>query len=332
MTRILRKNRQIDPTALTPVGYGDGVTGFNYGIAQWIYETKELIKAIGGTVTVSSTRGSGTGTDANTSGASDLWTNEYHAAYGKGYVGVKLPAVRGVTRRFLIQRGDNSNGQTVRIKVNRTADYLDTGTPTQAPTVAGEKLLLGGGSDASPTFDTVFPGSGSYVFQGVGYSDAPQGFVAIAYSDVGDIVGGPGFFFAVDPYETDSYPVGADDASILLDPQQTPTIGRLATEGAGAVCRAWADLGGGSEDLLPARMVLPDGLGAMPANPRTSKKPIYDVYYRRDTAPTEYYGKSRLFKAYGPLGALVKTLNNLTTKDLLLLGQLVVDWDGTEPL
>jgi hypothetical protein len=68
----------------------------------------------------------------------------------------------------------------VRIKYSARAGFV-TGSPslTQVPAAADEAPFYGGGTDASPTFTSIFPSSGSWM-QGV-FSESTDAFFALTY-------------------------------------------------------------------------------------------------------------------------------------------------------
>jgi len=334
MALILSKNNVIDVTALTAPSYGDGVTGLQYGDTAWLYHLKEIVKAIGGTVTASSTRTSGTGDTANAAANSDQWSDAQHTCYATAWIAFKMPTVRGVTRRFVIQRGAISSGQSIRAKINWTSDYTG-GTATQVPTVAGEVVFLGGGTDASPTFETFCPSTGSYILQALGYDDSPQCFLVGAYPIAGGIVGSAGLFFALDALVDGSYISGCDDAVLVRSKQTTPIVGSLTSEDAlTAHCFARARLGltGPGPTWEAVKMLAVGSIpGSAAAEPRGNKKPTARAKYQRDASPPDSFGLSRLFRWFGPVGSVPRTTNLASTKDGLVWGQLISPWDGTEP-
>lgn len=329
MALVLRKNRTINTVAVTPPAYGNGITGFVYGAAQWLFEIKETSLLIGAAVTCSTTRTSGTGVDANNLTATDQWASEYDVAYGYSYIGLRMPTVRGITRRVLLQRGHNSVGNSAIIKWNDTADYGVTGSPTVPPVVAGEMFVLG----SSPgDFQVGGPGSGSYILHGIGYSDSPQGFMCFSYPVGGGEVPSAGHFFGIDPLKDGTYDAGTDDAQFQFKSQFTPTIAELGDDATVGTAKARARLGLPEASWKCTKLIIPPDLGSFPASARTAKKPLFDARYVRVSSPSEYYGISRLLKLYGPLGTLIRTLNVSSTKDHILCGPLALPWDGTEPL
>lgn len=87
---------------------------------------------------------------------------------------------------YTIQRG--SSNTVWRIKYVEAATFVG-GTPgaTQTPSATGEGVALGGGTDASPTFGTVFDNDTTYRMQ-LGVDGAsPYGFWMVCYPSLGAV-------------------------------------------------------------------------------------------------------------------------------------------------
>lgn len=337
MAIVTRKNIAINTAAVSDVSYGNGVTGYLYGDAAYLYYVKEFLKnELGGTVTITSKRTSGTGLDANNAANSDQWTDPQDLAHGYAYFGITMPAVHGRVRSLVFQRGPNSVGYTLRIKQAWDAGNYNIaggGTATQVPTLAGEEIVLGGGTDASPTFDAFFPSSGSYILHGTGYDDDPICGAVFAYDVAGTVTGGVGMFFALDAYETGTFDTDQDSSPLVRVPQATPSAAHMSSEDMiTGQSRIIAQRTLGGEAFSGARLRMPVEIAAGVTNPYNSKKPIVDAWWlARSTAPIDPGGKSRLFKIYLPSSSVPRTGNLTSTKDKIIVGPLALPWDGTEP-
>lgn len=325
-------NVGINTATTTDLAGGDGVSAFIYGDAQYIYQLKVTLVALGGVVTVSSTRGSGTGTDANSVSASDLWTGAEKVAYGESYVGVRMPTIRGFTRRILLQRGVFGSGNYLRYKVNYTADY-DTGgsaTAVRPRTISGENVIFGSVSDTSRTYDPVGPSSGSYYAQGLGYTAENGGFAYGLYPSTGGAIGASGCFFALDPLVDGSFPTGADDAVLIAIAGTGPTLASLNDETTSAArMRVRLGISGTSFERVRMQQVGPFPLGAG-SNPYTSKRLEEEIKYMRAAGPAQpKIGVSTLFRWIGSDLSAVATLTDSTTRDRLVQGVLSMPWDGS---
>jgi len=119
-------------------------------------------------------------------------------------------------REWTVQR-DTSNNTDWRLKFS-SLDGFTGGTPgpTQTPSAADEFLLLGAGTDASPSHTTLFGGDGTYRWHLVGFDAAEDGvFPWYAYATVGGV---PRTLWMVDSLDPDSYPA-------LVGTRASPTSG-----------------------------------------------------------------------------------------------------------
>ena len=95
---------------------------------------------------------------------------------------IQCPTMGGVTRELCIQRG--TTNLVWKIKYSYSAGFTG-GSPgaTRVPSAADEKTLIGGGTDASPTFFTLFAADASYrIIAGAGDEDEGYTFYSAAYA------------------------------------------------------------------------------------------------------------------------------------------------------
>lgn len=87
-------------------------------------------------------------------------------------------------RSYCVQRG--TTNREWRVKESLAAGFSG-GTPdaTQVPSAADEAVLLGGGTDAAPTFAKLFDADGSFVFNVFAQDTAPYGFGTYCWSTAG---------------------------------------------------------------------------------------------------------------------------------------------------
>jgi len=326
------KNVSINTAAITSTADGDGVSGFTYGDAEYLYQLKETLVALGWTVTVSSTRTSGTGTDANGVSASDQWSSASKVAYGECYVGLRAPTIRGFTRRILLQRGVYGQGYTLRAKMNWSTDY-DTGgsaTAVRPRTISGEGIFFGSASDTTRTYDSVAPNAGNFYAQGTGYTAENGGFTFKLYPSTGGPIGSAGLFFALDPLVDGSFPSGADDAVLVAIPNAGPTLSVLNNDTTAA---CWMRVRLGISGTAWQRVAM-QAVGPFPSaagsNPYNSKRLEEEIKYCRTTSPTQpKIGASSLFRWAGSDMSCVATETVSTTRDRLVQGVLTMAWDGS---
>lgn len=162
----------------------------------------------------------------------------------KAWVVLNFPgSVAGVGRSFCIQRQNTTGANTSyqwRIKYSKAAGFVG-GSPaaTVTPSAADEQIILGGGSDASPTFAALFVQSTDGTFrQNIAADNAsPSGFVQWNWTNT---TGAMGHAFGLDPIvdpsasDTDPYVIH------LMGTANAWTKTGMATTG-GQMC-GWGDV------------------------------------------------------------------------------------------
>lgn len=335
---IHTKNLSIDAAGLTNAAQGDGSNGYVY-YGHFLYYLVQVLKALGATVTYSSTRTSGTGISANGRANSDQWDGAYRTAYGRSQIAWSMPTVRGVTRHYIAQLGDYGATNTWRLKMNTSTAYTTSGggSATQVPAVAGEHLVFGYGTDASPAFDVFQPQGGSYYFHGI-YESTLGGVVCAMYPSVGGTTSALGAFFAIDPLRDGTYESGDDDVVTVSTLGKTPELSDFADATLGRA-RMIAQKGLGGAAMKPfvanAKGTVP---GSAASSTRTGRKLCAQIAWQRDASPACPGGLSSMLQWYGPVGTVPNRLKLYSLKtpaatpvEKLLLGQVLIDWDGSVP-
>lgn len=119
-------------------------------------------------------------------------------------------------RQLTLQRG--SDNTQWRIKYSARAKFTG-GTPsaTQTPSATDEQIILGGGTDASPTFGTLLPVDASYRMQAAFYDTGGliPGFYLVTYP-LGNPT--PNACFLLDALQPGSYPTDIVGFSLEQDP------------------------------------------------------------------------------------------------------------------
>jgi hypothetical protein len=188
--------------------------------AAAMFLVKQQLKAAGWTVPRSSDgstfNASGDQISASGSGAGGMDNS-------RAWFVIQMPGASG--RQFCIQRNSSTGTNTSqqwRIKYSAGAGFTSGGSNIQVPSATDEGVVLGGGSDGSPTFANLFGGTdGSYRYQ-IGTDNAsPYAFFAIAYPP-GIAAANCTSSFFLDPVvngpsgDADPYVIGVD-ASTGLD-------------------------------------------------------------------------------------------------------------------
>lgn len=144
--------------------------------AQAMYALKTLAKAAGWTVPTSS--------DGTTySAVADVITTGSTGAGGMDNAKAWFVLANPAGPSFCFQRSGTVN-ETWRVKYSGVSGFSG-GSPsaTQVPSAADEgTAMLGSGSDASPSFATLFPSDGTYRYNAGANSTAPREFYSVAFT------------------------------------------------------------------------------------------------------------------------------------------------------
>lgn len=269
---------------------------------------------------------SGTQVTSGAAGAGGLGNNS-------AWVNLRAPSG---TREIVIQRG---TGNTLwRITCSPTA--FNTGSPaaTVVPSSANSGVILGGGTDASPTFFAWLGTDGFYKLQTGADNAAPYGFFVVTYPNGG---GNPQACLVFDPLTgvpvEDADPVifavGIAGSNALLSGTLTSTT----TSTTASRCCGWIAFGlGGSFLTIPAStflvggtQIIPNGL---PSNPHNGKDDGVAMFFARGAliaTPNGYKGASTVMKWNGSTRS---TPNTFAGKTRLVMGDISLPWDGsTDP-
>lgn len=246
-------------------------------------------------------------------------------------------------RSFCFQRGISN--LVWRAKYSKAAGFTG-GAPsnTQVPSAADEALLLGGGTDAAPTYATLFGADGTLRFNCCA-ADASVGY---------------GFYF-------DAFTAGnANSAhySMMLDimaagsgppTDPDPSVIYMANAGAGGATAWGADLYGGTTstrsylgasflNLLGMALQTTAGIRAFPGdaaghgvgtNPTTAQDDGVPIFYARPAtafvAPSGYKGCSSLLRWSGTLRSNMATISNtgVLSRDKIWINGCLLPWDGS---
>ena len=313
--------------------FGGGTTGTDWvwdlinllvGSAGW----KKLRDSDGTTYSSSGAQVTGSGTGARGLRNASAWVN-LQSPDGKFNV--------------TIQRSTSSN-LTWRVKVSPNDFTGGSPSATQTPSATNESIVLGGGTDASPTFAQWIGESDAGGYRGSFVAETTSPFRVLAFAF--DPASGVNIHtkFALDVVQAflaagDTFPwvvhcaggaSGADmmDATVLLDPTtaQGAPFSWLGNPGTGTFGRVPALEQVGDS----AGAVAPDGGSMNPITSTWDLKPL--VYERRSgaSAPHGLKGYSSMF-FWRPASthATGDLYNVASTGDCVLLNQVVANlWGG----
>lgn len=298
--------------------------------ADYVYRLKEHLKTNGWTV-----KSSSDGTTYNSSG--DQISSSGTGANGmnntRAWFRIQCPAISGITRELTFQISA-AGGASWRIKYSYSTGFTG-GSPaaTVTPSATDEGIILGGGTDASPSFAAAHSGAASNTHFAAGDSSEGYSFYAASYAS-----------------GTNNGMIHMDMVSEATTGDVDPYVFAAATSGSGAtviqstdgtsVRRCWFKKGLTNNAFqIVAGVPYSDGTradSAMGVNPYTGNDDLLDFYYvRRNSSggnyqgPGGYKGKSHLFQLKGPSRTNGDTYG--ASKDKVVLGEIVAPWDGSTP-
>jgi hypothetical protein len=252
------------------------------------------------------------------------------------------------TRQYCVQRSAANDTQW-RIKYSPAAGFTG-GAPaaTQVPSATDEVVLLGAGTDAAPTYATLFATNGSYRLNICAGKVAALWCFYMMTWPLGN-AGGNGMLWASEVMSAGTYPAADTDhqANILqvtINPWSQVNLSLASNNVKGYV--------GG---LLPANWVsirpaqYYDGVGGFQAAPAqvgtngdgvnawTGNDDLLPIYYGRPSnvaAPTGYKGLSSMgyFDTVARANADTVSVASPTAKDFIWMNGICIPWDGSSPI
>lgn len=309
-----------------------------------MYRLKTLLKSVGWTVTASSD-----GTTLNASG--DQITHDGTGAGGmrnlRAWFVIQQPGA--LPRQFCFQRssdavGTNSGNWRIKYSAGPSTGFVTGATATQVPSATDEQVIMGAGTDASPTFSAFMTTDGTpprvNMFAGGAAENYNFFFVGhnVLSSSAG-VVQNTKFALALDMLET--YSVGDPDPSVIVTDwsQSSNTLAGsfIASTGSTGGAFTWFRKGLSGAGFARLTPLLPalsttNIAGAHTPNQLSLNDELLPVIYARPTsltAPTGFKGISGLFKWVLPTRAHGTHLRVSSERDRVVVGLLAVPWNGS---
>jgi len=306
--------------------------------AEAIFNFKTILTTAGWTVLASSD-----GTTYNSSG--DQITVAGSGAGGmantNAWFRLRSPTGAGA-QEFTFQRG--SANTLWRVKRSRTAGFTG-GTPgiSQTASATDENIILGGGTDASPTFITLFAADGGTYRWNVGADNTtPFGFWAGSFSNgtattQAALVLDP--LFSTETLDADKFVVyacinGSSAYSIasLCSTAGTASNFRITSQNISSAP------GSNYSEFSALRyldnitnVLVPGGLVTNPITTRDESFPM--IFARVNTlANAGFKGISTVMRWTGTPRTTGDTLTVTTTRDRIIYGSVSLPWDGSVPV
>jgi hypothetical protein len=311
--------------------------------AVWLF--KCVLKAAGWTISGSSdgttanlgtdvlvSSGSGTGGIAN----SNAW-----------FLAQQPTAVNGYRRQMVFQRGSADTTWRVKLSISGT---MVGGSASQTPNSNDQLFLLGGGTDVSPSFATLFTNNNTYRWHAFAENTSPYGFWSAGYPNGG---GNPNACMIMDgldatPIEDSDpyvYYFSVNGNSILRHVGATGLTGESSTATVvGTSIKGYLRKGSNNEGFVVTPAIacfafnngggtntcIPGGMGT---NPYNQKDDIIPLIYIRPAStaflnPTGFKGISKYLK-YNPSGRITgDSITVTTTRDYIAIGDVFFPWNG----
>lgn len=285
-------NVSASDTATTTIPQGDGTTGFTYNTGV-LWELTRALLACGATCTGSSTRTSGTLSDANAMTSGDQWsTGPYNTAYVGAWWACSI-TLNGTQWNFVIQSpGAGTPGVRIKVSVGAGNEFTNSGgsvSVVRTKAITGEGYIAGGGTDASPTYETLPFGGAAYYLSS--WWDSATGYFGFSMTlAAGSTKSGSGFVFAILPLDPLTVLASRCQHIVLCTPSSVLTAANLTeiSTAARAVYRCRQGI-----SLTEFATVKPRGRVAVDTtatDPGTGDKIASLVSWNRDSAPVDSGG------------------------------------------
>jgi hypothetical protein len=220
---------------------------------------------------------------------------------------------------------------------------------TQTPIATDEVIQLGGGTDASPTYQAnTFTADGGYRFNAGADDSAPYGFYFWTHTAAANVITR---FCMLDPMATGTFDAADVDPAVLYTEMVTATsclVSGYANASSTDVLRGWIRKGlSAPSGFLPVQAMIygrsltstaitvPSNCGP---NPYTSKDFLIPIPYARHSgvaAPNGFKGFSTVTRYLSQGRNTFDTFTVASTKDYVALAgavgaNVVVPWNGSD--
>lgn len=266
------------------------------------------------------------------------------------WIRLQAPLVGSNTREITIQRGATSRGW--RVKYSANANFTG-GSPSNSQTgsATDEVFMLGGGTDASPTFNTAwFNTDGGYRWHiACGGTTEFYSFVAVALTSTTTTANNAIF---LDVMASGSYPSeDVDPAVMYCSTAGSGGIGEIVSGSATATnvtnpakARAWfgaTTQAGASTTSDNGNVVIYTystvfgNTTNFAVNPFSSNDTLLQPFYVKATTQSQRLGGIKGFSTLFLIGSMARTnLDTATTiasNDKMRFGTVWMPWDGSTP-
>lgn len=263
--------------------------------AEAIFRFKAVLKNAGWVVKASSD-----GTTLNSSG--DQITTSGTGAGGmnnnNAWFRIQEP---GGLREWVVQRGTTE--LVWRVKYSALDRFTGgSQSATQTPSATDEQIMLGGGTDAAPTFATLFQTAGTYRAHIVAQSTAEGGAYGFWFFTTATGTGTPNMGFFQEPLIVSGYPPEDTDPVIVMVRSGTSSFGasNIGSQASAGGPKTWYKMNLSGEQFAGIGMAGPRstngafwGATGGLANAFNAKDDVVPVCYGRTSSPVYFKGWSK---------------------------------------
>lgn len=303
-------------------------------MALCMYELKTLLVSAGWVVK-SSSDASSLGYNASGDNINNGGSGSGGMANNSAWFRIQSPAGAG-TPELTVQRG--TTNALWRIKFSQSNAFT-AGSPgaTQTPSATNERIDYGGGTDASPSFATLFTGTeGAQRFKAGADGSSPYGWWAGSFPSGG---GSPTAALCFDPLVGTESTDGSKNC-LYLAGSNAYASAQMATENAGSTnhIRAYLAAVTPTTGVDVCCMLYASGTAthipsANGTNPITAKDEIYPIPLNRRGAQASpgWKGLTTIMKWTGVSRTTGDTQTVSTTRDRIVFGSVSLPWNGSVP-
>ena len=292
---------------------------------QCFYKLKTLLVSAGWTV-----KSSGDGLSSYNSSGDTITSGSSGAnGYGNTSAWVRLQSPGGAgTRELTIQRGSSNVIWT--IKYSATAGFTG-GAPnaTTTPTATDSQNLANAA--------TIMPTDSTYRWNAGADNASPYGFWMGTFAAGGELTTSLGGFM-MDPLLAGSYPAADNDPVVFYISTTSAWSATTTSDNLGYLKKGLGGEGFVNIPWLRYRLpglVLTFAPSTVGSNPYNSKNDGFPIIYARPTtavAPQGFKGVSSVARWHGPRSAIPTLLTVSTTNDRIVLGDVILPWNGSDIL
>jgi len=259
------------------------------------------------------------------------------------WIRFQAPIIGGNTREITIQRG--TTNLLWRIKYSANANFTG-GSPgvSQTASATDEVYMTGGGTDASPTFTSIFIADGGFRWHlACGGVAEFYSFAAVALTSTTTTIQ---YAMGLDVLQSATYPSQDIDPAVMFCSTSFAYVTAATNNSTNpANARAWlgpvsaagASLTSNNVNVGLERYTGVGGSVTLAANPFSGKDTLWSPHWlstktNPSRAPIGVKGLSTLFKLGSVARTNLDTITSVGTRDLIYLSDIWLPWDGSVPV